>query len=297
MAGRDGHRALVVPMSDLGAAVEAIAALHERSPLDAVVGGRRPGRGDRGRGRRAARAPRTTRPARSRRPATRPPCATPSPRPRARSRGSGSSTTSSRSPTWPTTSATRGREARRASASRGVIRADDADVRACTRPKRIRDHGRRAAARRGVPPRRSRSRSKGSCAASSARGPRDLRQARPARRPVLRGDDLRHTVAAPRRDAAARRAVLTWRATRAHRAHRRADPRRAAHRRRPRLGDRGRGAVDRWPVRAHAAVRRRHRARGADPPPRARPPHGRALVEAVVAWARASAAPTRSVSR
>jgi biotin carboxylase len=37
MADEMGARALVVPMSDLGAAVEAIAALHERSPLDAVV--------------------------------------------------------------------------------------------------------------------------------------------------------------------------------------------------------------------------------------------------------------------
>ena len=37
MANEMGTRALVVPMSDLGAAVEAIAALHERSPLDAVV--------------------------------------------------------------------------------------------------------------------------------------------------------------------------------------------------------------------------------------------------------------------
>ncbi len=37
MADDMGSRALVVPMSDLGAAVEAIAALHERSPLDAVV--------------------------------------------------------------------------------------------------------------------------------------------------------------------------------------------------------------------------------------------------------------------
>ena len=37
MADEMGTRALVVPMSDLGAAVEAIAALHERSPLDAVV--------------------------------------------------------------------------------------------------------------------------------------------------------------------------------------------------------------------------------------------------------------------
>ncbi len=37
MADEMGTRALVVPMSDVGAAVEAIAALHERSPLDAVV--------------------------------------------------------------------------------------------------------------------------------------------------------------------------------------------------------------------------------------------------------------------
>ncbi len=37
MADDMGTRALVVPLSDTGAAVEAIAALHERAPLDAVV--------------------------------------------------------------------------------------------------------------------------------------------------------------------------------------------------------------------------------------------------------------------
>ena len=38
-----------------------------------------------------------------------------------------------------------------------------------------------------------------------------------------------------------------------------------------RARDRGRGALDRRAVRAHAALRRRHLARGADPAPRARP--------------------------
>ena len=44
----------------------------------------------------------------------------------------------------------------------------------------------------------------------------------------------------------------------------------------PRLGDRGRGALDRRALRAHAAVRRGHQPGGGDPPPRARAPARRA---------------------
>ena len=96
-----------------------------------------------------------------------------------------------------------------------------------------------------------------------------VRQARPARRSVLRGDDLRHAVAPPRR---------------------RSRPRSAPHRRRARAigltegpctrscastGDRV--AVIEVAARSigglcasHAALRRGHRARGADPAPRVR---------------------------
>ena len=66
--------------------------------------------------------------------------------------------------------------------------------------------------------------------------------------------------------------ALTAQAAARDRAHRGADPRRGAHRRRPDVAHRGRGALHRWAVRSHVAFRRGHRARGADPAARAR--HG-----------------------
>ena len=117
----------------------------------------------------------------------------------------GSSTTSSRSPTWRATSGYPcvvkpvG-----LSASRGVIRADDAGgVRARGRTRAATWPTARCSSRSTSPA--SRSRSKGCCATAAPRGPRDLRQARPARRPVLRGDDLRHAVAPPATTHGARR--------------------------------------------------------------------------------------------
>ena len=96
------------------------------------------------------------------------------------------------------------------SGSRGVMRADDADavrrgVRPAARAPAVAGHPRRAQrrARRGARRRvHPGPRVRGRRAAASRRAARagDLRQARSARRPVLRGNDLRHAVAAsPRR--------------------------------------------------------------------------------------------------
>ncbi len=85
------------------------------------------------------------------------------------------------------------------SASRGVIRADDADqaARAAERIRAITGDAGRAAARRVVRAGR-RGRGRGPAARRRVRAARDLRQARPARRPLLRGDDLRHARRASR---------------------------------------------------------------------------------------------------
>ena len=88
--------------------------------------------------------------------------------------------------------------------------------------------------------------------------------------PVLRGDDLRHAVA-PRPDGARARVPTSPRAPCAAlglvegpvHAELRVDGDRV-------LRDRGRGALDRRALLAHAALRRGHLARGADPAPRAR---------------------------
>ena len=97
------------------------------------------------------------------------------------------------------------------SGSRGVIRADDAGQAAWRRPTSARDHGRRrrtgrrAAAVRELPAgRRGRRRRPAALRTPAAAG--DLRQARPARGPLLRGDPLRHPVTAPRRRAGRNRA-------------------------------------------------------------------------------------------
>ena len=50
---------------------------------------------------------------------------------------------------------------------------------------------------------------------------------------------------------------------------------------RPRVGHRGRGAVDRWALRAHAALRRGHQPRRGDPAPRARAAARRARARGV----------------
>ena len=114
-----------------------------------------------------------------------------SPRPRSPSRASPCSTTPTPCPDvgFPCVVKPAG-----LSASRGVIRADD--------------RRRRAATPRGGPPTSpaaARSSSRSTCRAGGrgrrtaprrcARGPRRVRQAGRARRPVLRGDDLRHAVA------------------------------------------------------------------------------------------------------
>ena len=92
----------------------------------------------------------------------------------------------------------------------------------------------------------------------------------PLEGPVLRGDDLRHAVAAPR-DRRSRASHDADRAReRGDRAHRGSGARGGARRRRPRLGHRGRGALDRRAVCAHAPVRRGHRLGGGDPASRAR---------------------------
>ena len=106
---------------------------------------------------------------------------------------------------------------------------------------------------------------------ATARGARGVRQARPARRART----------SRRRSTSRRRASRTRSSARG----RRTSPARAARAigltdgpvhaelridGDADVGGRGRGAVDRRPVRAHAALRRRHRARGADPAPRAR---------------------------
>ena len=108
-------------------------------------------------------------------------------------------------------------------------------------------------------------------AARSGHAPRAgaVRQAGPAGRAVLRGDDLRHALAALRRGPAADR-----RDGRAGvggvRAAPRPDPRRAAAEPRRAGHPGGRGALDRRPLLERAAVRRGHVAGGADPAARRR---------------------------
>ena len=91
------------------------------------------------------------------------------------------------------------------SASRGVIRADDprggrgGGRAGAGDPRRGRGGPGRAAAGRALRAGR-RGGGRGALARRRARGARGLRQARPARGPVLRGDDLRHAVAAARRE-------------------------------------------------------------------------------------------------
>ena len=151
-----------------------------------------------------------------------------------------------------------------------MIRVDDADAaRAAARPDPR--HRRRAAARRGV---RARRRGRGRRAAARRRRSRCSRcstsptrssgpyfeetiYVTPSRLPA---DDARRassdvTARAARRDRARRRARCTRSCASTATACRR---------------DRGRGPVDRRAVRAHAALRCRHRARGGDPAPRAR---------------------------
>ena len=156
------------------------------------------------------------------------------------------------------------------SGSRGVMRADDEaalrrGVRAAARAARVARRpgrarrgrttrvlvegfipGREFAARRAAGPRR-------------AAGARALRQARSARRPVLRGDDLRDAVVGAARDRRRRSPTAVARAADAiglrhgpvHAECRVNDARR--------VRARGRGAADRRPVRPRAAVRARRR--------------------------------------
>ena len=113
------------------------------------------------------------------------------------------------------------------SGSRGVMRADDragfvaafspaaGAARLARRPGRAQRPARRGA-RRGLHS-RARVRGRGAAAPRRAAGARDLRQAGSARRPVLRGDDLRDAVRGAARDRSGNR-----------RGRRRARPRRSA---------------------------------------------------------------------
>ena len=83
----------------------------------------------------------------------------------------------------------------------------------------------------------------------------DLRQARSARRPVLRGNDLRHAVVGAGRRAAGAIVEAVDAGGRGARPAPRPDPRRVPRQRRRRVRARGRGAADWRPVRARAALR------------------------------------------
>ena len=159
------------------------------------------------------------------------------------------------------------------SASRGVIRADDPPASSprgggsrrilATRAGAAAARGGRAPSDpgRGVRPGR-RGRARGAAARRRARGAGALRQAGSARRPVLRGDDLRHARRGSRR-------ALQARDRRGDRGRRRALGLREGpihaelrlERPGPR-GDRDRGALDRRALLADAPVRRRAVARG-----------------------------------
>ncbi len=114
-------------------------------------------------------------------------------------------------------------------------------------------------ARRGLHP-RPRVRARRAAAPRRAAGAGDLRQARSARRPVLRGNDLRDAVVGAARHAAARSSDARRRAPRAalglHHGPIHAECRVNARRR---VRARSRGAADRRPVRARAAVQLRQR--------------------------------------
>ena len=278
MADEMGDRAVVVPLSDPTAGAEAIVALHERAPIDAVVAVDDPGVEIAALASRRLglthsdpRAVAATRDKALMRASLE---AAGIPQPRFRVAGDPDSAVEQRD---------RARLPRRPEAGRalGEPRRDPrrrhggSDRRRHPHPR----DGRRPARGRGVRARRGGRGRSPRAGQRRLRGARGVRQARPVGRAVLRGDDLRHTVAAPRRD---RHAGVVPHGARGscHRPHRRARARRAPHRRQRGVGGGGRGAVDRRPVLPHAAVRRRHRARRADPPPRVgdavRPPRTRA---------------------
>ena len=166
-------------------------------------------------------------------------------------------------------------------ASRGVIRADDppqfveAWGRIVAHPpgaggRCARRRRRRGDSRRGLRARRG-GRAGRPPDGRSAPGARALRQAGPARRAVFRGDDLRDAFAPPGGGARGLRECGPGSGA-GPRAEGRPDARRIAGRRRDDLGHRDRGALDRRPLLADAAVRNRDEPRGADPASRARAP-------------------------
>ena len=126
-----------------------------------------------------------------------------------------------------------------------------------------------------------RGRGRGAARRRRAARPRDLRQARSARGPVLRGDDLRDAVAASARHAGRdrthgrRRVRAIGLVEGPIHAELRLPPDAAP------VAARGRRALDRRAVLAHAALRRRHLARGGDPASRARSAAGRARTGAL----------------
>ena len=170
----------------------------------------------------------------------------------------------------------------RSSGSRGVMRVDDAGdfvrgVRAAAATPAGARHPQRA--RRGARSRRSiesfipgvEFAIEGVMTHGASSGLRHFRQARSARRPVFRGNDLRHALARSRRSISRRSSTQVGRGGAGARTAPRADSRRM-----PREYDRcvcarGRGASDWRPVLARPALRRSARRsssprRGADSP-------------------------------
>ena len=159
------------------------------------------------------------------------------------------------------------------SGSQGVIRADDPDQarsaaeRRAAHPRRSGRTGRCTATARELPARR-RGGARGSAALGAPGGAGHLRQARPTGGTVLRGDSLRHPLAAARRGPG-RGQASDRSGSGGTRAAGGARTRRVACER-PAGGRAGAGgAFDRRAVLARPALRRRRQPGAAHPPPRA----------------------------